>query len=87
MQALADPNYNEAMPLIEKYQNLVVSKNHEFIKKFDNKFNKTKIESTFLEEANKEIVDFVKKETNKLLKEILYISSLKMKNSFSKSDT
>ena len=84
--ALADPNYNEAIPLIEKYQNLVVSKNHEFIKKFDNKFNKTKIESAFLEEANKEIVDFVQKETNKLLKEILYISSLKMKNSFSKSD-
>ena len=39
-----------------------------------------------LEEANNEIVEFIKKETNKLLREILHISSLKMKNSFSRSD-
>ena len=84
--ALADPNYNEAMPLIEKYQNLIESKNHEFINKFDKKLNKIKIETKMLEEANNEIVNFVKKEINKLLKDILHIASLKMKNSFSRSD-
>ena len=84
--ALADPNYNESIPLIEKYQNLVESKNHEFINKFDKKFNGTIIESKILEEANNEIVEFIKNETNKLLKEVLHISSLKMKNSFSRSD-
>ena len=84
--ALADSNYNEAMPLIEKYHNSVASKSHEFINVLDKKFNETKIESKNLEEANNEIVDFVKKETNKLLKEILHIASLNMKNSFSRSD-
>ena len=84
--ALADPNYNEAIPFIEKYQNLVESKSHEFINRFDKKFNKKIIEAKMLEEANNEIVEFIKKETNKLLREILHISSLKMKNSFSISD-
>lgn len=84
--ALADPNYNEAMPLIEKYQNFVACKSHEFINIFDKKFNGSKIDSKILEEANNEIVNFVKKETNKLLKEILHIASLNMKNSFSRSD-
>ena len=86
ISALADANYNEAMPFVEKYQNLISRKNHEFINKFDKEFNKKNIESKNLEEANNEIVEFIKKETNKLLGEILHISSLKMRNAFSRSD-
>ena len=86
ISALADANYNEAMPFIEKYQNLLSSKNHQFINKFDREFNGKNIESKNLEEANNEIVEFVQKETNKLLGEILHTSSLKMKNGFSRSD-
>ena len=85
--ALADQNFDKAKPLVEKYQNLIVSKNMEFINKFDKKFKDIKnIEEKDLEEANNDIVEFVKKETNKLLNELLFISSLNMKNSYSRSD-
>ena len=85
--ALADQNYDESKPLVEKYQNLIESKSHEFINIFDKKFNdKKNIEEKDLEEANNVIVEFVKKETNKLLSELLFVSSLKMKNAFSRSD-
>ena len=84
---MADQNYDESKPLVEKYQNLIESKSHEFINIFDKKFNdKKNIEEKDLEEANNVIVEFVKKETNKLLSELLFVSSLKMKNAFSRSD-
>ena len=83
---LADQYYSETIPFVEKYQNLMSKKGHEFINKFDNKFKENKEDASFLENANHEIVEFVKKETNKLLGEVLYISSLNMKNAFSRSD-
>ena len=84
--ALADQNYNESIPLIEEYQNLISNKTHEHINKFDQKLNKENIETKLIEDANNEIAEFVKKETNKLLSKVLHISSMKMKNSFSRSD-
>ena len=85
--ALADQNYDESKPFVEEYQKLIESKSHEFINKFDKKFNyKNDVEEKELEEANNEIVEFVKKETNKFLGELLFISSLKMKNAFSRTD-
>ena len=83
---LADSNYNEAIPFIEKYQNLIACKSHEFINKFDKKFNGQNIDTKQFEEANNEIIDFIKKETNKLLGNVLHVASLRMKNSFSRSD-
>ena len=83
---LADQHYNESIPFVEKYQNLVSSKTHELINKFDKEFNKEKTDISFQENCNNKIVEFVKNETNKLLGQILNISSLKMKNSFSRSD-
>ena len=84
--ALADPNYNECMPFIEEYQKLIASKSHEFINKYDKELIGNNIDTKLIEDANNEITDFVKKETNKLLNKILYVSSLKMKNAFSRSD-
>ena len=85
--ALADQNFDEAKPLVEKYQNLIGCKNMEFINKFDKKFKeKNTIDENELEEANDIIVKFVKKELNKLLNELLFVSSLKMKNAYSRSD-
>ena len=84
--ALADSNYKEAMPLIERYQNLISSKNHEFINKFDIQLNGKNVDSKQLEIANNEIVDFIKEETNKLLGDVLKVASLSMKNAFSRSD-
>ena len=85
--ALADQSYDESKPLIEKYQNLTESKCHELINYYDKKFkNEKNIDGKDLEEANREISEFVKKETDKLLKEVIYVSSLKMKNAFSRAD-
>ena len=85
--ALADQSYDESKPLIEKYQNLIASKSHEFINNYDKIFkNKKDIDEKDLENANEYIADFIKKETDNLLKETLNISSLKMKNAFSRSD-
>ena len=61
-------------------------KGHEFINKFDKKFLEGNNENNFLEKANDEIVEFSKKETSNLLGKVLYTSSLKMKNAYSRSD-
>ena len=84
--ALADPHYNEAMVWIDRYQNKMSAKGHEFINKFDKKYLEGNVSKTFLEEANNEIVDFFKKETTNTLGKVLYTASLKMKNAYSISD-
>ena len=84
--ALADQNYNEAMVWIDRYQNKMAMKGHEFINKFDKKFLEGNNENNFLEKANNVIVEFAKKETSNLLGKVLYTSSLKMKNAYSRSD-
>ena len=84
--ALADPHYNEAMVWIDKYQNKMAAKGHEFINKFDKKYKEGNVSKTFLEEANNEIVEFTKKETSNVLAKVLHTASLKMKNAYSKSD-
>ena len=71
--ALADNNYNKTKPLIEKYKNIIENNSHKFINKYDKEFNEKNIESKLLEDANNNITEFVKKETNKLLKDILNI--------------
>ena len=85
--ALADQNFDRAKPVVEKYQNLIERKNREFIYNFDKKFKeKNNIDENELEEANNDIVKFIKKEMNNLLNELIFISSLNMKNSYSRSD-
>ena len=84
--ALADPHYNEAMVWIDRYQNKMAAKGHEFINKFDKKYKEGNVSKTFLEEANNEIVEFTKKETSNVLAKVLHTASLKMKNAYSRSD-
>ena len=84
--ALADPHYNEAMVWIDRYQNKMAAKGHEFINKFDKKFKEGNVSETFLDDANNEISEFTKKETTNVLGKVLYTASLKMKNAFSRSD-
>jgi dipeptidase len=84
--ALADPHYNEAMVWIDRYQNKMAAKGHEFINNFDKKFLEGKNSKGFLDEANNEIVEFFKKETTNVLGKVLYTASLKMKNAYSRSD-
>ena len=84
--ALSDPHYNEAMVWIDSYQNLMAAKGHEYINKFDKLFLEGNTKKGFLDEANNEIAEFTKKETNNLLGKVLYTASLKMKNAYSRSD-
>ena len=84
--ALADQNYNEAIVWIDRYQNKMAEKGHEFINNFDKKYKEENNEKDFLEKANSEIAEYFKKETSNLLGKVLYTASLKMKNAFSRSD-
>jgi len=84
--ALVDSHYSDCMAWIDRYQNKIAAKGHEFINKFDKEYKEGKASKTFLEEANNEIVEFIKKETSDLLSKVLYTSSLKMKNAYSRSD-
>ena len=84
--ALSDPHYNEAMVWVDRYQNKMAAKGHEYINKFDKLFLEGNTKKGFLDEANNEIAEFTKKETSSLLGKVLYTASLKMKNAYSRSD-
>ncbi|WP_071026181.1 C69 family dipeptidase [Peptoniphilus raoultii] len=87
---LCDSNFAETQASTEAYQMKVLSKGHEIINKYDKEFKKNKGSikdiKKFLEKANEEVADFTKEATDKYLDEVLYIASLYMKNSFSRSD-
>lgn len=87
---LADSHFSKTKADIERYNDRVMAKGHEFIIKTDkylaeNKLGKEEIQA-YLEETNQKISDFVEKETNDLLNRILYIVSMNMKNGFSRDD-
>jgi dipeptidase len=84
--ALADPHYSEAMVWIDRYQNLMAAKGHEFVNKFDKKFKEGNAPKNFLQDANEEIAQYWKKETTNVLGKVLHTASLKMKNAYSRSD-
>ena len=84
--ALSDPHYSEAMVWIDRYQNLMDAKGHEYINKFDKKYKEGNAPKTFLQDANEEIAEYWKKETTNCLGKVLHTASLKMKNAYSRSD-
>lgn len=88
--ALADPYFADTANLIERYQEKVGSFGWEMIYKTDEKVIKENLSREasvkVLEEANQEIADFLKEESQDLLDQVLYVASNKMKNSFSRSD-
>ncbi|MCR5741111.1 MAG: C69 family dipeptidase [Gammaproteobacteria bacterium] len=85
--ALCDPHFKEAIIHIERYQEKLGGQLYSLIKKYDQLALKNKENaSSILEEANEEIAKVVKEETNKCLNNVLYTSSLLMKNGFSRSD-
>jgi dipeptidase len=84
--ALSDPHYQQAMVWVDRYQNKMAAKGHEFINKFDKLFKEGNTKKEFLDEANQEIADFTQKETTAVLGKVLYTASLSMKNAYSRSD-
>lgn len=88
---LADSHYNKNLIFIERYQNSVFNKSYEilfkYLDKYKNDSNLSKENNNHLiDEINKELIDMLKKETQKVLDNLIYSSSLEMKNSFSRSD-
>lgn len=88
--ALADSNFQKTNIHIERYQIAVQSKGYEIINKFDAKITEENLDyknaSLICQEANQDIIDMVKIETDKLLHNVLYERSNLMKNGFARSD-
>ena len=86
--ALADAHFNTSAIHIERYQNTMHSKGHEFIIRTDRKFaaeHPTDVHA-FLEAANEEMASIAREETTRTLGNVLYTASNGMKNSFARSD-
>lgn len=82
---LGDMHFNITNIYIERYQNSTMTSNHELIKKYDKLYLENK-DVSILKKANKEASDLIQKATDELLDKLLYETSMKMKNSFSRSD-
>ena len=86
--ALADAHFNTSAIHIERYQNTMHSKGHEFIIRTDRKFAAEQPADVhaFLEAANDEMASIAREETTRTLGNVLYTASNGMKNSFARSD-
>ena len=87
--ALSDAHFGKCLSHIEQYQQTVQSKGHALISSYDAQLKKTKTspeQTSLCEKANDEIAAMLKKETQKLLSNVLYESSCLMKNAYARSD-
>jgi dipeptidase len=87
--ALADASYSKSLSHIENYQFSVQAKGHEIINKYDiildgeNDGDKCR---SICEKANQEMSDYLKKQTQITLGDVLYEASCGMKNAYMRSD-
>lgn len=87
--AMADASYSKSIFHIERYQERVMSKGHEYINQYDELLSKesdAEKRMQLRQEANQKIADMVKKETQDTLNKVLYELSNQMKNAYSRSD-
>lgn len=93
--AMADCEYFENLEDISRYQQHVMTKGYENLHKMDAiaAAHSTEADSTddpkmisILEQCNQDLADFVQKETDGLLMDVLRTRSLHMKNAFGASD-
>ena len=87
--AMADASYSRSIFHIERYQEDVMSGNHELLHIWDQKLEKetdaTK-RMALKEAANEALTAMVKKETAAVLDQVLFELSSQMKNAYSRSD-
>lgn len=84
--ALADASYGNSITEIDRYQLAVEAKGNAIVKKYEKLIEDAQDKDEAIQSANEEIVEMLKKETNKVLNKVLYIRSLGMKNAFNRSD-
>lgn len=83
--ALADAHFQKNDIHIERYQNACMNDAYRLINKFDKEFMSNK-DKGLLVKANEEIASSIKKHTEDALNNVLYESSMLMKNAFARSD-
>jgi dipeptidase len=79
--ALADAHFNVCNIHIERYQNALFNKGHQFLNENDSLSS-----SEELEKANEKMAITAKEETDKALNNVLFEASCHMKNGYSRSD-
>lgn len=87
--AMADASYNRSVFHIERYQEKVMAKGHEWVNHYDGLLQKEQDlqkRMALKKEANQKIADMVKKETLDTLGKVLFELSNQMKNAYSRSD-
>ncbi len=88
LAALSDATYGKCLNVIEQYTDAVLSKSHALLNHWDAEIKNAKpadIEG-LCEEANDEIADMLKKETDKALSKALFFRSNDMINQYARSD-
>lgn len=85
ISALADAHFNKNAIHIERYQNKCMEIGHRIINETDSRFIENS-DMALLADANEKAADLIKNETLKCLNNVLYESSMLMKNSFARSD-
>ncbi len=83
--ALVDPVFGNAIQEIERYQEIVPTLGRKTILEYDRKMTETG-DYSLTQEANAKIADMVKEKTAHVLKKILEIASMNMKNGYKRSD-
>ena len=84
--ALADAHFSTCMNLVERYQNKVHAEGMRFLRETDERMACEGETGRCLAEANERMAEYVRRETQELLSEVLYEASMGMKNGFSRSD-
>jgi len=93
--ALADAHYKDCLNLVERYQIKTVTRAYAMLEESDRNYMHSRTEGDLsdetqiyrcLEESNARMADMAKEETYTLLDKVLFVSSMKMKNAFSRSD-
>ena len=88
LAALSDATYGKCLNVIEQYTDAVLSKSHALLNHWDAEIKNAKPDDIegLCEEANDEIADMLKKETDKALSKALFFRSNDMINQYARSD-
>ena len=83
--ALADPHYGNTVQMIERYHNALAVESRKIVREYDQKMAETG-DFSLTDEANEKLAELAKKETTKVLSNVLREASIRMRNGFNRAD-
>ena len=83
--ALADPNYADAIQIVERYQDKVASRSRSLVREYDAKMISSG-DYSMTDKANEELCKMAKEETIDALNKVLLVASKHMKCNFNRAD-